>query len=665
MGTITGMRLPTNRSPWDLLLAGVCVVAGLSPRLPEELAGPVATLAGPALLVVAFLWYWRRQMYTKAEEFAKLRTAGLAVQVLWLTVLYGWTANLLPLGAGLGRTLSDLLVAAGCSALAVAVMVALDLSVHRMSRRGWLVAAGLAAVVGISRASGPVWGTLSLSGLVLGLVAPMGWLITLERRQRNLVLGGGFLSLIPLAATAAVFSLQPLSPWMFLTSFIRVGALFCFTYDIMLLVRAAQAISGASLYERKVEELDAVYDFGLNAATALDPEEFHLAVLHSLQRIGKPDVAAVVEPDSQGQEAILSVLRTDSDGEHVYRHRTRVPWSNVADEFTDRRPLVVEDHRRSQAGALRRIWEPAAGSSVSVPVLSGKGEPRALLIAGRHRPGAFSGAETHSLSGFGSQVGLAMEHARLLTELVEAERRKRELEIARTMQRDLLPHEPPAVVGLDIADRSLPATEVGGDYFDYLQLEDGHLGVVVGDVSGHGMSAGLIMAMAKSAIHTQIRAGSRPGLLLPRLGEMLMEMSAPNQYMTMVFVLLDPASRRLHYINAGHHFPLHYRAVDRVVEHLVSTGPPLGLLDAPPGEPRTRQLGPGDVLAFYSDGLVEAFNAQDEEYGIGRLEAFLAERAHEPAEQIVEEAFRAVRHFTGTREWHDDATLVVIRILTD
>lgn len=661
------MRLPTDRSPWDLALGGICLAVGLSPRLPGGLATAVAPLAGAILLVVTFLWYRRRQMHGEGEEFARLRTASLAVQVLWLAVLYDLTAGLLPLAGVLDRTLSGLLVATGACALAVAVMVALDLSVHRMARRTWLVAAGTASVAGVSRAGGAVWGVLSLSGLILGLVAPMGWLITLERRQRNLVLAGGFLSLIPLGATAAVFSLQPLSPGMFLTSFIRFGALFCLTYDIMLLVRAAQAISGASLYERKVEELDAVYDFGLTAATALDPGEFHLAVLHSLQRIGQPDVAAVVEPDSHGEEAVLSVLRTGDDGEHVYRHRTRTAWGEIADEFDDRRPLVVDDHRRSPAvvAPLRRIWQPASGSSVSVPVLSAEGRPRALLIAGRHRQSGFSDAEIHSLSGFGSQVGLAMEHARLLTELVEAERRKRELEIARTMQRDLLPRQPPALDRLDIADRSVPASEVGGDYFDYLQLGNDHLGVVVGDVSGHGMSAGLIMAMAKSAIHTHIRADSRPGLLLPRLGEMLLEMSAPNQYMTMVFALLDPASRRLHYINAGHHFPLHYRLAERRVERLASTGPPLGLLDAPPGKPRGRQLQPGDVLAFYSDGLVEAFNADDEEYGVERLEAFLIDRAHQSATRIVDEAFRAVRHFTGTREWHDDATLVVVRVLPD
>jgi sigma-B regulation protein RsbU (phosphoserine phosphatase) len=204
---------------------------------------------------------------------------------------------------------------------------------------------------------------------------------------------------------------------------------------------------------------------------------------------------------------------------------------------------------------------------------------------------------------------------------------------------------------------------VGGDYFDYLNLPSGNLGVVFGDVAGHGMTAGLIMAMAKSAVHTQVRADGRPGQLLPRLGEVLLEMSAPNQYMTMVFAELDLEGETLRYLNAGHHFPLHYKAHSGAVEFLESTGPPLGLLPTPPGEAQSRELCPGDVLAFYSDGLVEAFNENDQDFGIQRLGDIVAARADQPAQTIVEDVYSAVRRFTGDRPWHDDATLVIVRML--
>jgi serine phosphatase RsbU (regulator of sigma subunit) len=423
-------------------------------------------------------------------------------------------------------------------------------------------------------------------------------------------------------------------------------------------------LSGARLYEKKVRELDAVYDFGLTTTSALDPQEFQTAVLRSLSRIGGPDVVALVEPGKNGQVS-FSLLRRDAAGEHIYRHRSRGSWPDLSIGFSDRRPLSVADHARGQPSVLPRIWEPATGSSVIVPVLAPGGAPRALLIAGKHEPFGFNKAEIRSLSGFANQVGLAMEHARLLLELVEGERRRSELEFARQMQLDLLPKTPPVVAGLDIADRSTPATEVGGDYFDYLWLPNGHLGVVFGDVAGHGMTAGLIMAMAKSAVHTQVRADGRPAQLLPRLGEVLLELSAPNQYMTMVFAELDLEARCLRYLNAGHHFPLHYRCGTREVEYLESTGPPLGLLPSHPGEPRDRELLPGDVLAFYSDGLVEAFNANDQDFGIQRLGTIIARRAEQPAATIVEEVFAAVRRFTGDRPWHDDATLVVVRMLAD
>lgn len=298
-----------------------------------------------------------------------------------------------------------------------------------------------------------------------------------------------------------------------------------------------------------------------------------------------------------------------------------------------------------------------------VPVLTPDGTARALLIAGKHDAHAFKPAEVRSLSGFANQVGLAMEHARLLVELVESERRKNELEFARQMQLDLLPQAPPGRSGLDIADRSNPATEVGGDYFDYLELPNGNLGVVFGDVAGHGMTAGLIMAMAKSAVHTQVRAGGTSDQLLPCLGEVLLEMSAPNQYMTMVFAELDLEGESMRYLNAGHHFPLHYRARSGAVEFLDSTGPPLGLLPTPPGEPQMRELHAGDVLAFYSDGLVEAFNENDQDFGIQRLSDIVTTRSDQPAATIVDEVYSAVRRFSGERPWHDDATLVIVRLL--
>jgi sigma-B regulation protein RsbU (phosphoserine phosphatase) len=176
------------------------------------------------------------------------------------------------------------------------------------------------------------------------------------------------------------------------------------------------------------------------------------------------------------------------------------------------------------------------------------------------------------------------------------------------------------------------------------------------------MTAGLIMAMAKSAVHTQVRADGEATRLLPRLGEVLLEMSAPNQYMTMVFAQIDVHRGLIWYVNAGHHYPLHFKAAEGKIEKLESTGPPLGLLPLPPGEPREGTLEAGDVLAFYSDGLVEAINPHEEEFGITRLAQVVVDNVEQPAAVIVEEIFSSVEKFCAKRQWHDDASLVIVRM---
>jgi serine phosphatase RsbU (regulator of sigma subunit) len=663
------MKISSLASTWDIALAAVCVMVTAAQLAPEGLA-QARPVAGVLLTGTLLVWYYQRFIAHGADEYVKLQMAGFAVQVLWLTLLYDIAAGLLRLPEIVSGPLSALLLSVGVAALGAAILVSLDLALVRKTSQFWRLAAFFVVLVlgtqlgrsDIAAALVP----LALTGLLLGLLAPMGWLITMEGRQRIVVLLGGLLAAVPLFAATVMFVTGEATSGTAvpggLELFVGGGSLFNLLFVSLVLLRAAQGLSGARLYERKVQELDAVYDFGLTTTSALDAHEFQTAVLRSLQRIGAPDVVALVEP-GRDEHVSFSLLRSDAEGEHIYRHQTRGSWPDLSIRFGDRRPLVVADHARGQQSVLPRIWEPASGSSVIVPVLAPDGAPRALLIAGKHEAHAFKANEVRSLSGFANQVGLAMEHARLLVELVEGERRKNELEFARQMQLDLLPKSPPGVVGLDIADRSNPATEVGGDYFDYLELPSGNLGVVFGDVAGHGMTAGLIMAMAKSAVHTQVRADGRPGQLLPRLGEVLLEMSAPNQYMTMVFAELDLEHHTLRYLNAGHHFPLHYRGDTGAVEFLESTGPPLGLLPTPPGDQRSRELHPGDVLAFYSDGLVEAFNENDQDFGIQRLGDIVAARADQPAATIVEDVYSAVRRFTGTRPWHDDATLVIVRML--
>lgn len=632
------------------------------------------------MLAVSAGWYWTLEARAQPEPVAKMRVAAVALSGLLLTLMYALLVTALGLPTALAQFLYAACLGVAAIALVVVLSVAIDLAqLTRLKAARYLAIALLAGlafslVATMARAhpgaqaasfSNPALAqvVLVLLAALLAYIAPTEWVLVLDTRQRLAVFIGWFGALVPLVTAMGVARLVPMQHQHLLVEFVRLAALLCVVYVVVLVVRATLALPGARAYERKVRELDAIYDFNLTAGSAFNPQELQSAVLDSMFAVTEPDVAAVVEPDAEGSGCSCVLLRADGSGRHVYRFDSRTSWEALAERFADRRPVVIVDHRKAPAGVLERIWEPVSGSSVIVPVITPDGAARAVLIAGRFETFAFDRGEVRSLAGFANQVALAMDYARLLRDTVEAERRQRELEIAREFQANLLPTDPPQVSGVDIAARSDPATEVGGDYYDYLTLRNGKLGIVVGDVAGHGMRAGMLMAMAKSAIHMHGQSDESPTVLMERLNETLLHMSADNQFMTMVFVELEQNRRSYRYSNAGHHYPLHIRHDSGRVEELESNGLPLGMLPRPPGPFIERSLSSGDVLVFYTDGVVEAGESVGEMFGVGRLsKVVLANRARD-AKTVVEAVFRAVRKFSGDEPLADDATIVVVRVL--
>lgn len=666
---------------WSLALA-TALVAVSATALPAD-RGPdaIAPFIGAMLIVVAAAWYWSLEARIEPEVVPKLKAAGIAVLAVLLALLYGVLVAALGLPDGMTRFLYTLLLAAAAAGITVTTAALVDLSLLSRSRWGRHLAVALlagiatavvAATLGAHATGGSplgAWGDLAqgpyLTGAAvawLALIAPIERVMALDRRERVVVWAGWIGALVPLSVGASVGRLIVLEHQHLLLAAVRVGSIVCLEYLLVVMARAALALPGARAYERKTRELGAIYDFGLTASSAFNPQELQIAVLDSILRVAEPDVALLVEPDpgSPGCQCVL--LRADSNGERVYRFGSRARWSALQERFADRSPVVIGDHGKTPPGVLARIWEPSMGSSIIVPVFTQDAVVRAVLIVGRFEKHAFNRDEVRSLAGFANQVALAIDHARLLRDTVEAERRKRELEIARELQINLLPKAAPEIEGLDIAARSEPATEVGGDYYDYLTSSNGALAVIVGDVAGHGMPAGLLMAMAKSAIHTLVRSGSSPPEVMSALNETLLEVSQDNQFMTLVFAEIGLESGELNYSNAGHHYPFHYRASTGEITELESTGLPLGMFPRPPGPFRRRPLGVGDILVFYSDGLVEAARADEEMFGRSRLRDLILANRNQDAETMVRAAFSAAHKFCGDEPFQDDATLVVVRI---
>jgi len=641
---VKGLGLTQPR--WTLPLGLTALAVGVT-SLPRFAESEMPSFAAAVLLLAAAgAWYGTFESRWSPEVLPKLRVGGLAAAVLLLSMLYDLLVTAIGLPAAVSSFLIGLQLSAAAGSVLVLLATAVDLALlgrFRMVR--WfavILAAGFAFSVAVrtfsSHAEDPAGamafvgsagapGMLAAGMVLLAFVVPLEWLVRLEIRQRVASLIGLVAAMAPLLAVVWIDEFTRLPHQHLLVNFASVGGLLVFAFALVLLLRAILSLPGASAYERKLREIDAVYDFGLAAGTAFDKEQLQSAVLDAMLKVVEPDIALMVQPQERGPGMQCVLLRAQSDAEHIYRYGARTPWDGLRERFADRRPVVIEDHRKAVPKRLEKVWEPSAGSSVVVPVITQDEVLRAVLIAGRFETHAFDASEVRSLRGFANQVALALDHARLLRETVESARRKRELEIARELQLKLLPTGPPTVPGLDIAGYSDPATEVGGDYYDYLTLRNGHPAIVVGDVAGHGMPAGLLMAVAKSAIHTQLQSENPPSVLMERLTKTLLQMSADNQFMTLVFVELDLAGGRLVYSNAGHHYP--------------------------------------DVLVLYSDGVVEAVDAADEMFGTARLGEVILAQLGRPAETVIEAIFAAVRAHTNGAPLDDDATAVVVRVLPE
>ncbi len=232
-----------------------------------------------------------------------------------------------------------------------------------------------------------------------------------------------------------------------------------------------------------------------------------------------------------------------------------------------------------------------------------------------------------------------------------------ELEVARQLQRDLLPASSPALPGYDVAHSYRTANEIGGDYYDFLPLPGGRTALVVGDASGHGMAAGLLMAIANAALKLAVEVDPSPGRVAALLNRVLHRTGDARSFMTLFYGVLDPPSGALTFVCVGHPFPLLRRAGGEVVE-LGTGGFPLGIRETLEIAQHEVALAPGDLLLLYSDGLPEAVNAAGEAFGYDAMRSLL--RQGGDVRQVHDRCARALAAHVGAEPLRDDVTLVAV-----
>jgi sigma-B regulation protein RsbU (phosphoserine phosphatase) len=369
------------------------------------------------------------------------------------------------------------------------------------------------------------------------------------------------------------------------------------------------------------------------------------------------------------------------------RGATRTPLSNLqwhpdldtylSEAFLANRTQFVNDTFHIAKPRLASFMEQEGVKSLAHVPIAREGEPPAgvLSVYSRSIVGLFNQPFLDLLSSLAGQLAQAIridaeiaarEEERREKEkaLLENARVARDMEIARQIQKSLLPTEPPRMENLAIAARCISATQVGGDYYDFFRRDDGEIDMVIADVSGHSVGSALIMAEARSVLRAQVHSISGASALLAALNSLLYEdLNGAELFITMFYLKYDRHSRILTYANAGHNYPLISRGGGGGCIELDTEGLILGIRPNVSFEEKSTSLEAGDVLLLYTDGITETSNRDRELFGQERLCSLLTTHRHLPPEEIIDAILREVYDFASDTKIEDDISMVVLKVL--
>jgi len=298
-------------------------------------------------------------------------------------------------------------------------------------------------------------------------------------------------------------------------------------------------------------------------------------------------------------------------------------------------------------------------SEIAVPILRNERALGALNLESDHL-NAFDKNDLEVLQFFADEAAIALEKAMLHRQLLEKKLLDKQLQIAREMQMGLLPVEDPDLPGYDIAGICVPAEGVGGDYYDYLQLAHGNLGLAVADVSGHGIASAMIMTAFRGLLRTNTHGKLDPARISRKINGLLPEFTGDSHFITAIYGVLNSTNDEVTFVSCGHPSPflLH---LDGRVESLQFNGPAMGIFEKTNYVNETIELTPGDILVIYTDGVTELENPEGEAFEVERLIDIVTKNRALKAAELVQLIIQETQAFSGYQTYEDDFTLVIAK----
>lgn len=408
---------------------------------------------------------------------------------------------------------------------------------------------------------------------------------------------------------------------------------------------------------RAVEELSILNELSTAIGASRGVEDIIKTIIRRSIKAVRAEqgvVTLVGEDAADPTRTLVRTMASSSDKEAYSPDQNLLGWMHL-----NRRPLVINDPQ-SDSRFQGVTWPASVNSIVSAPMLVHSRLTGILTLYNKKHADGFSAEDQRLLSILAGQSGQVVENARLVEEEGKLIKMQQELAFANEIQMNLLPAAAPPVDHYELAGISIPAQDVGGDYFDYIPIDSGRLAITVGDVSGKGLPAALMMSNVQATLRGQAQFGVSVHETLERSNHLLTQSVRKGTFITLFYAVLDPANHTLEFANAGHNRPYILRK-NGTLETLTLGGLVLGFVGTQHYREETTTFDVGEFLFIFSDGVTEAMNSAHEQFDEERLEPLLVSLAEASPDEIIEKVGEAVRKHAAGHPQNDDITMLCVK----
>jgi len=408
-----------------------------------------------------------------------------------------------------------------------------------------------------------------------------------------------------------------------------------------------------------VNELTILNDLALAASLSLEVDKVLDTIVEKTRKAVNAEQGSILLVTSKSDAPLQTLIRQADQSQIMTGYKVGIPISGWVLKY--RQPLIIADLSKDERFKVNPEEARHIRTVLCVPIMFKSELLGVLIMANKKSGGAFTKDDLRLLTIMAAQSGQLIRNSQLQNELIEKKRLEYELELARDIQKKLLPEKPPRYQGIEIAACFRPHVSVSGDYYDFIPLNNNRLGIIAADVSGHGPSAALVMTLVKGITHTVLTDHEDPGEALHQINRTCSKILPADMFVTMIYCVVNISGNSVILANAGHNPLLYYDHMHTAIRLEEATGCALNVLPEVHYQERHLDVSAGDILFLYTDGLTEATDLNQQMFGIDRLTELIRMYHNNPAQIIVEKIYEALVAHEGDGESSDDVLMIALR----